>query len=106
MDQSKGYSGCEVYVNFAFDSDESIGIQDNNNNNGNSVILRSKKLDKIEELNGTTLVWKNISYDVKQRFFDISVGFPFIHERQKQILQPQNGYISSGQLMAIIGPSG
>lgn len=108
MDQSKGSYGSQVYVNIAFDGDESIGIQDyneKNNNNRNSVILRSKTLKKIE-LNGTALVWKNISYDVKQRFFDTSAGFPYIRERQKQILHPQNGYISSGQLMAIIGPSG
>lgn len=47
------------------------------------------------------ITWTSLTWDVAVRKYDGS--FPFIHNTNKRILQPQSGQMSSGQLVALMG---
>ena len=53
-----------------------------------------------------SLLWNNLSFEVKKKVWSFESGFPIRKDFQKQILQPQNGEIYSGSLTALMGPSG
>lgn len=55
-----------------------------------------------------SLVWSNVSYRVKEREFDFSLRKPFswAKQREKLILNNISGHVESGELVALVGPSG
>ena len=76
--------------------------------NGNNSNLNEIKIIKnsIKEANGKPknfeLIWNNLSYTLPK----YTIQWKFWQKTEKQLLKNLNGKIESGQLTAIIGPSG
>ena len=71
-----------------------------------SQVTTSKSLP-FQQVN-CSLVWSNVSYKVKEREFDFSFRQPFnwTKQREKLILNNVSGHVESGELVALVGPSG
>ena len=56
---------------------------------------------------GHRIEWRNLSFDIDKRVIGYEAPFKVtFNHLQKQILQPQSGCIYSGQMTALMGPSG
>lgn len=55
-----------------------------------------------------SLAWSNVNYKVKDNEFDFSIRKPFgcFRQREKLILNNVSGHVNTGELVALIGPSG
>lgn len=88
-------------------------VQENAKLNSNLANFVSKsqvttsKSAPFEQVN-CSLVWSNVSYKVKEREFDFSFRQPFswTKQREKLILNNISGHVESGELVALVGPSG
>ena len=73
--------------------------------NGETPTVRDKLLiKKMSASSDLVIEWTDLEFSVLERKF--SFVPPFIKREEKAILEPQSGFIKSGTLTALMGPSG